>query len=435
MYAKLIHDLERLEKPLEVIVCGLGFMGFGFISSASKSPYIKIPLIITRRADEAVEYLNKNGIKALAVASIFEVKELTAHGIIAVSSDITLIKQYKNAVVLEVSGTVDYGTQIALATINSKKHLITMNPELQATVGHKLKALADKKGVLITDVLGDQPGSLTRLISQARLMGFEVIVAGNMKRYMDERATQSKMQKWADDKGLNVRQTVSFTDGTKQSIEMNLVANYYGMKVMKDGMVGTRVDELKDILKKFDFKKIPKGGIVDYVIGLNLFPGIFVIAKHKDPNQVKYLRYLSLGDGPYYLLFEPYHLCHLEVMQTIASAALYKEVTINNSHQKTTTMTVAKKNLKAGDRLDGIGGDMVYGQISNFKKNSNTLPVGLAKNAILLKDIKRGEAVRMSDVTLEVNPATVLLGLTAPVKKRFSFNFNFSFPNFTPSYK
>jgi len=253
---------------------------------------------------------------------------------------------------------------------------------------------------------------------------------------MNESATQKEMQPWADAKGLNVRQTTSFTDGTKQSIEMNLVANYFGMSVKQRGMVGLKVENLNELLSSYDFSKLPKNGVVDFALGLNLFPGIFIIAKHKDPNQVKYLKYLSLGDGPYYLLFEPYHLCHLEVAQTIAKAVLYNMPTINNStHPTTITTTVAKRNLKKGERIDGIGGDTVYGVIDSIKYAKKALPVGLASGAIVLSDIKKGNAIQMSDVVLPVNSATVLLGLaTSPVKRRRSFlPFSLHFPIFSPA--
>lgn len=434
MHQLLLHDLENLKKPIDVIVCGLGFMGFGFVSGVQKIPNIRIPLIISRRPQETVNFLNSKKLKAMIVDSPDSVLKNTQMGIISVTDELEFIKKVKADVVMEVTGTVAYGTEIALTALNAKKHLVTMNPELQATVGHELKKIADKKGLVITDVLGDQPGSLTRLIAQAKLMGFEVVVAGNMKRFMNTKATQAQMQKWADDKGLNVRQTTSFTDGTKQSIEMNLVANYFNMKVGKRGMTGTQVEELKDLLTKYDFSKLPKSGVVDYAIGLNLFPGIFILAKHKDPNQINYLKYLSLGEGPYYLLFEPYHLCHLEVAQTIAMVVLYKMQTINNSTLSTQTVAVAKRNLKKGELLDGIGGDMTYGEIDNATASIYLLPIGLSEKAMVQRDIKQGESIKMKDVKLDVNAATMLLGLAHAPKKGF-FDFSVTFPRILPSYR
>lgn len=438
MYDVLLKDLSERKKPIDVIVCGLGFMGFGFVSGVRSIPGIRIPLIVSRRPQETVDLLVENNIPAVIESNVTSIKRNADKKIISVTDDLSVIKKYKCPVAIEMTGTVDYGTKVAIKILESGKHLITMNPELQATVGTKLKEIAEKKGLIISDVLGDQPGSLTRLIAQAQLMGFEVKVAGNMKRFMNENATQKEMQPWADSKGLNVKQTTSFTDGTKQSIEMNLVANYFGMTVMKRGMVGLKVENLNELLNSYDFANIPKKGVVDYALGINLFPGIFIIAKHKDPNQVKYLKYLSLGDGPYYLLFEPYHLCHLEVVQTIAKAVLYAMPTINNSSNPTTvTVAVAKRNLKKGEKLDGIGGDTVYGIIDTIKGGRGMLPVGLANNSVLLSDIKKGDSIHISKVSLPLNPATHLLGLVEPreTHKSAFAHFPIQFPRLSPAFK
>jgi len=403
--------LEKREKPIDVIVAGLGFMGFGFVSAVRNVVGMRVPLLISRRPKESKKYLEERGFKVKIESNPQKIKDFADKGYICVSDDLSLIETYENEVVLEMTGTVAYGTEIGLRTVKARKHFITMNPELQEVAGTELKKLADLYGVVITDVVGDQPGSLTRMISQAKMQGFKVLVAGNMKRYMDRHATQVKMQPWADDKGLNVRQTVSFTDGTKQSIEMSLVANYLGMDLLQFGMKGPQVEDIKEVLDKFNWNEIPEGGIVDYVIGLKLFPGIFLIVEHKDPHQAKYLRYLGLGDGPRYVLFEPYHLCHLDVAGTIAKVVLFRQETINNStNPRTKTIAVAKFDLKKGQKLDGIGGNLVYGNIDKIESSDGFLPVGLSDGAILKNDIHQDQPIKLIDVDLPDNAATRLLG-------------------------
>jgi predicted homoserine dehydrogenase-like protein len=267
-------------------------------------------------------------------------------------------------------------------------------------------------------VAGDQPGSLSNLIARAKLMGFDILIAGNMKRFLNRYATQGEMAAWAKDKGLAVRQTTSFTDGTKQSIEMNLVANYFGLDILKTGMEGPQVEEVHGSIIAFDLDKIPSGGVVDYVLGKTLFPGVFLITTHPDPNQKQYLRYLGLGEGPYYVLFEPYHLCHLEVPSTIFKAVLFNIETINNGLSPVVkTASFAKRDLKKGEILDGIGGDTVYGNIEKFEKAVDLLPVGLAEEAVLKKGIKKDQPIKISDVILPENAATRLLGLVKDRKK------------------
>lgn len=431
MYDVILKQLENRKKPIDVIVAGVGFMGFGFLSSVQKLPGIRIPLVISRRPNEAAKLLEEKGFKVKLSDSLSEIKRFADQGYICLSDDTSLIKNVDYNIVLEMTGTVDYGTEIATMALESKKHLITMNPELQATVGSELKIIADSKNVVITDVYGDQPGSLARLISQARLLGFKVLMAGNMKRYLDLYATQEKMAPWAADKGLAVRQTTSFTDGTKQSIEMNLVSNYFGMKVLKRGMIGPQVQDIKEVLNKFDWDNFPKEGAVDYVIGKTLFPGVFLVVEHSDPNQKKYLRYLGLGEGPRYVLFEPYHLCHLEVIQTIAKVAFFRQETIDNTINPTTkTVAIAKQNLSKGWKLDGIGGDFVYGMVDNIKDSEGLLPVGLSQNAIVKNDILKDSPVKVSDVILPVNTATRLTGFTkSPSKPAFFGSFLYRMTN------
>ena len=232
MYGYIYSSLSQRKDPIDIIIIGLGFMGFGFLSGIAHIPGLRIPLIISRRPQETVDFLIDKGFNAVVEDDSKKIKDNAQKGLISVSSNLDLISTYENKYVIEMTGTVNYGAQAALATLNSGKHLITMNPELQSTLGTQLKEIADTKKLNITDVYGDQPGSLARLMYHSKMMGFRPIVAGNMKRYRDNYATQEKMKKWAEDKGLAVRQTVSFTDGTKQAIEMTLVANYFCIDIL-----------------------------------------------------------------------------------------------------------------------------------------------------------------------------------------------------------
>ena len=413
MYDFLLKQLAKRRQPVDVIVVGCGFMGFGFISAIRNNANMRIPLIITRDPERTKIFLEENGIRVVLEDNPKKIVSLAEKGYIALSKNLELIKEYENEIVLEMTGTISYGIDVALATFDAKKHLITMNVELQTTVGTELKKIADKSNVVVTDALGDQPGCLSRLVSQAKCMGFKPLVVGNMKRFLDLQATQAGRKGFSKDKGGSLRKNTSFADGTKQCMELNLVANYLGMKILKPGMVGPQINDVMEISKVFENIDIPQEGVVDYVIGSNIFPGIFMIAEHTDPNQKKYLRYLNLGEGPRYLLFEPYHLCHLEVMATIAKVAILGQETINNGLNPTTqTVTMAKFNLKKGQKLDGIGGDLVYGEIYGNENNNNFLPIGLSEGAILKHDIPQSKPITLFDVDLPVNTATTFLKLT-----------------------
>lgn len=419
MYDLILKELDKRQNPIDVIVVGLGFMGFGFLSSSHHTRGIRVPLVITRRPEDAVITLASQGFLVKLEHNPENIKDWADKGYICVSDDMNLIQTFDNEIVIEMTGTVVYGTEVALATLSANKHLVTMNPELQATVGFELKEIADKKGLVITDVIGDQPGSIARLIGQARLMGFRVLLAGNMKRFLNRHATQAEMKTWADSKGLAVRQTTSFTDGTKQAIEMNLVANYFDMNTIEFGMKGPRVDDVKEALTQFDWNRIPEGGVVDYVIGKILFPGVFIVAEHTDTHQKGYLSYLGLGEGPRYVLFEPYHLCHLEVAGTIAKVVLFGQESINNKFKKTVTIAVAKQTLTPGTTVDGIGGDTVYGSIDGEEHATEFLPVGISEGAVVKTKLHQDQPIKLSDVELPVNAATRLLGLIPSRGKDF----------------
>lgn len=409
MYQYLYSTLQKREKPIDVIVSGLGFMGFGFIDGSFKVPGIRVVLVLSRRPEESKAFLIEHGYNAEVTHSVQEINQNKEKGIISISNNLDLITEVDTEIILEVTGTVAYGAEVVLKAIEAGKHILTMNPELQVTLGTQLKKLADKKGLLISDVYGDQPGSLARLIMNAKMMGYKILVAGNMKRYRDNYATQEKMLPWAKDKGLAVRQTVSFTDGTKQAIEMNLVSNYFRMDILKEGMKGVQINDIKEAIPSFENEKIPESGVVDYGLGLGLFPGVFCLVEHTSENQQKYLRYLGLGNGPRYVLFEPYHLCHLEVATSIAEMVLLKQPIINNSNEPLMrTVTYAKRDLKKGETLDGIGGDTIRGDICRESESKEYLPAGLSGGAILKNDIAKDSKIKLEDVELPQNKATEL---------------------------
>jgi len=414
MYDKIFKEFESKKEPLEVILVGLGFMGFGSFSLIQHLQGISVPLIISRRTNESCKYLKDHGYDAVIENELKQIQDNISKGIVSISNNLDLITDYPNKVILSTTGTIDYETKIALKTLNSKKHLVTMNVELQTTVGTELKKIADSNNVIITDALGDQPGSLSRFIGQTKLMGFRPIMAGNMKRFMNRYATPNEMKPWAESNEISLKQVTSFTDGTKQSLEMNLLANYFGMNVLEYGMKGPSVTKIQDVLEKFDWENLPNNGVVDYVIGKDMFPGIFIVGPHNDPNQKKYLNYLSLGEGPYHVIFEPYHLCHLEIATTLGGVMFNHAEIINNGLKPNTiTITVAKRDLEVGELIGGIGSADVYGNIDNIDERRDFLPIGLSEGTKLKRKISKDEPISLDDVVIPSNTATKLTGLAS----------------------
>ena len=199
----------------------------------------------------------------------------------------------------------------------------------------------------------------------------------------------------------------SFADGTKISFEQAVVANATEMRVAKRGMIGLEVPTgtpVAEAVKGFDVENLLSGpGIVDYVIGAAPAPGVFILAESSDPLQQQFMRYYKMGDGPLYCFTRPFHLCHLEIANSIARAAIYQDATIAPAgNLRVEVVATAKRDLRPGEKLDGIGGYTVYGQCDNADvvRKERLLPMGLAEGAKVVRRIPRDAVIRMGDVEM-----------------------------------
>jgi predicted homoserine dehydrogenase-like protein len=307
-------------------------------------------------------------------------------------------------VVIEATGAVELGAREALSCIRHKKHFVSLNAETDGTVGCLLRMKADEAGIVYTNADGDQPGVIMRMVEYCRGCGFEVIAAVNCKGFINLHATPDSIMEWAVRQRTSPRMTCAFTDGTKMNIEQNVVSNATGLIPAKRGMYGIRTDQ-KNAVKDFESSGALNAapGIVDYTLGGDFGGGIFIIARAEHPQMVHpYLKYLKMGDGPNYLFFRPYHLCHIETPLSAAEAVLYREPTIAPLGRPVAhTITIAKRDLKAGDVLDGIGGFNQYGQIDTVWNCRGLLPVGLADGVRLRREVKRDEPISIDAVELD----------------------------------
>jgi predicted homoserine dehydrogenase-like protein len=145
------------------------------------------------------------------------------------------------------------------------------------------------------------------------------------------------------------------------------------------------------------------GGLVDYVVGAEPAPGVFVLGYNEQPLQQRYLKYYKMGDGPLYVFYTPYHLCHLEVPVTVARAVLFQDATLAPlGGPVCDVITAAKRDLQAGEVLDGIGGFHSYGLLENADvcQVENLLPMGLSEGCRLKGDISKDRVITYADVEL-----------------------------------
>jgi predicted homoserine dehydrogenase-like protein len=403
--------LERRQqegRPIRVVVVGAGFMGRGLVNQiVSSTPGMEVAAIVNRTVDKAERAYAEAGVSgARRVSTASEADAALAAGTPVVTDDYGLVVG-SDAVdaVVDATGAVEYGCHLALASIEHGKHVVLMNAEVDGTVGPILSARAKAAGVVVTGCDGDQPGVQMNLVRFVRGIGLRPLVCGNIKGLQDEYRTPTTQQAFAEKWGQDPYMVTSFADGTKVSFEQALVANATGMTVSQRGMLGmdhhAHIDELTS---RYDVAELENaGGVVDYVVGSKPGPGVFVLATHDDPKQRHYLNLYKLGEGPLYSFYTPYHLCHFEVPQTVARAVLFGDATIAPLGAPTVeVVTTAKRDLKAGEVLDGLGGYDTYGvaERADVTAAEELLPMGVAEGCTLKHDVAKDSVITYADVLL-----------------------------------
>jgi predicted homoserine dehydrogenase-like protein len=255
---------------------------------------------------------------------------------------------------------------VSLQALRSGVHVVLMNAEVDLALGPLLHAEARRAGVVVTSDAGDQHGVLMRMIDEIRLWAFRIVMAGNIKGFLDRYATAESLLHEAAIRNLNPIQCCAYTDGTKLGVEMAIVSNATGLVPWVPGMEGPRARDVREVFDCFEFGRYGEQGVVDYVLGAEPGGGVFVVGHCDDPLQAEYLRYYKMGDGPYYLFYRPYHLCHLETTRAIALAALYGQAVLVPAHGRVSDVYAhAKRPLAVGEEVaHGIGGDQFYGLVA-----------------------------------------------------------------------
>jgi predicted homoserine dehydrogenase-like protein len=256
---------------------------------------------------------------------------------------------------------------------------------------------------VLTDSDGDQPGVIMNLYRFVQGIGCRPVLAGNLKGLHDRYRNPTTQEGFARRRGLSPQMATSFADGTKISFEMAIVANATGLRVAQRGMYGPEAASVHDAVELFPIDALLEHGIVDYLVGAEPAPGVFVLGHQEHPVQRAFLDLYKLGEGPLYTFYRPYHLCHFEVPSTIARAVLFGDATIAPlDHPVVDVVAAAKRDLRAGEVLDGIGFYMTYGLAENadVAAAENLLPMGLAEGCRLKRDIKKDQVLAYADVEL-----------------------------------
>lgn len=414
-----IRDRERSGRPVLVGMYGAGFMGRGTLIQVERHmPALRFVAICNRNVQRAIEAFEAAGIARRDIQHVdtpAALSEAIHAGRRAVTDDPDLIAACPHVeTVFETTGHVDYGARVALACIAHRKDVVSLNVELDATVGPLLRRKAEAAGVIYSCADGDQPGVTMNLVRHVEAMGLRPLVCGNIKGLQDRTRNPTTQAAFAARWNQTPSMVASFADGTKMTAEQAIVANALGLRVPQRGMIGREfsghVDELVDF---YDIERLrAEGGIVDYVVGARPSPGIYVIAEAKDENQAFFLNLGKLGPGPLYSFYTAWHLTVLEFGLSIARVALCRDVVIGNTRAPSVdVVAAAKRDLKAGEVIDGIGGYLTYGTAENYdiSRRENLLPMGLAEGCRLVRDVPRDDVLTYDDVTLASgSPAAAL---------------------------
>jgi predicted homoserine dehydrogenase-like protein len=395
-------------RPIRVGLIGAGYMGRGIaLQILTSVPGMKLVAIYNRHISDArLAYSNAGIEKVQAVETAMQLETAMNDGIYAVTENALAICEAEGIdAIIEVTGTIDFGAQVVLAAAAAGKHIILMNAELDATLGPILKVYADRAGVLLSTSDGDQPGVIMNLLRWVQSIGFKPVLAGNMKGLQDPYRTPETQKEFAARNKQKPAMVTSFADGTKISMEMAVVANATGFRVGRRGMYGPRCAHVNDAPGLFPVEQMLGGGLVDYTLGAEPAPGVFVIGHNENPLQQQYMNYYKMGDGPFYVFYTPYHLCHVEAPLTVARVVLFGDVAATPLGAPVCeVVAVAKRNLDAGEILDGLGGFCCYGVLENtpVSRNGNLLPLGLAEGCRLATAVPMDRPLTFDDVEMPV---------------------------------
>jgi predicted homoserine dehydrogenase-like protein len=398
------------KNPIRVGLVGAGFMGRGIVLQIANSvPGMELVAIYNRSVEGSKRAYREAGINDFQIVNTqAELEDRIAKGKYSITEDPFLLCKAENIdVLVEVTGAVEFSSRVVYEAIKNKKHVVIMDAELDGTVGAILKVHADKAGVVITNADGDQPGVQMNLFRFVKGIGVKPVLCGNIKGLQDPYRNPTTQEGFAKKWGQNPAMVTSFADGTKISFEQAIVANATGMTVGQRGMFGPTVPTgtpLKEIMSKYPLDVLTSGpGIVDYCVGAEPGPGVYVLGTHDHPLQKHYLNLYKLGEGPLYLFYTPYHLCHFEVPMTCARAVLFNDAAITPlGAPLVEVVTTAKIDLKAGQKLDGIGFYMTYGQCetAEITGEQRLLPMGLSEGCVLKRDIAKDQVLTYDDVIL-----------------------------------
>src|SRR5579864_9739895 len=364
-----LQKLEAAGCPIRVGIVGAGATGRAIaLQLGTPVPGVRLVAIANRTPEHAKRAFREGGFTQWAeVHSSRGADEKIAHGVPVFTTDPSVLTGcYSIDVLVEATGTVEPAAGVVLDAFSHGKHVVLVNAELDSLIGPILKDKADKAGVVVTHTDGDEPGVAMTLLRYLRTLGLCPVAAGNIKGMVDYYRNPDTQRTFAEKHDQDVKKVTSFADSTKLSMEATVLSNATGFHVGRRGMYGPPCGYVREIANLLPAKQMLETGLVDYALGAAPHTGAFVVIYENSPLKKVQLAYYKLGNGPFYVFYTPFHLPHLQIASTIGRAFIYRDPTVAPvAGPVCEVVTVAKRDLRAGERLDGVGGFCTYGLVDN----------------------------------------------------------------------
>jgi len=400
----LLQEREADGRPIHVGMVGAGAKGRAIaLQLGTPVPGIRLVALANRTQAHAVRAFREADITEWSrVGSAREAEAEIARGRAVLTEDpMVLTACGAIDVIVEVTGTVEPAAYVVLDAFDHGKHVVMVNAELDSLLGPILKVKADQAGVVVTNTDGDEPGVAMTLYRYLRSLGLHPVAAGNLKGMVDYYRNPDTQRAFAEKNDQDPRKVTSFADSTKLSMEATVLANATGLRAGRRGMYGPACKHVREMANLLPADQMLSTGLVDYALGAEPHTGAFVIVHEELPLKKAQLAYYKLGEGPFYVFYTPFHLPHIQIASTIGRAVIHHDPTVTPlAGPVCEVVTIAKRNLKAGERLDGIGGFCSYGLIDNTAsaRAMEALPICLSEGRVLRHDVSKDEIISFNDV-------------------------------------
>ena len=421
---RLLLQRAADHKPLRVALIGAGKFGSMFLSQARRTPGLHVVAVADLDPDRARASLARVGWPPTRYEAGSLGHALRTGATCVTDDALAVIASDAIEIVIDATGSPTAGIHHALACAGHGKHIVMVNVEADALAGPLLARRAAQAGVVYTLAYGDQPALICEMVDWARTAGFEVVAAGKGTKYLPAYHDSTPETVWNHygfsaeqvEKGdFNARMFNSFLDGTKSAIEMAAVANAAQLSVAPEGLgfPPCGVDDLPRVLKpRADGGVLDRRGQVEVVSSLerngnavvrDLRWGVYVtFAGDSDYVRRCFSEYGLITDesGNYAAMYKPYHLIGLELGISVASVGLRGEATGAPHDFRADAVAIAKRDLAAGETLDGEGGYTVYGRLMSAAESLRLggLPIGLAHRVQLIRAVGKGRPITWDDV-------------------------------------